>query len=177
MLEIQLSRKGQKRHVYRMFIFAAGHAREHDLARAVYDMMSASNITPDSERTSSADKLFNDLKGERNAGKKLCQCLIIGVCRMNKAEMALSYVEEMRRNKETPSLRCYEELVPVLCNNIKYDEVFNIVDDTQSEMEDLFQLLLVISFCYILPGLKISVVTGFDQDITPRHHWFQLGTW
>ncbi|KAL1814105.1 hypothetical protein ACET3Z_024170 [Daucus carota] len=143
MLEIQLSRQGQKRHVYRMFIFAAGHARKPDLARAVYDMMSASNITPDvktnthmllsylkNERTASAVQLFNDLKVERKAGKKLCQCLIIGLCRMNKVEMALSYVEEMRRNKETPSLRCYEELVLVLCSNSKYDEVVNIVDDT-----------------------------------------------
>lgn len=143
MLEIQLSRQGQKRHVYRLFIFAAGHARKPELARAVYDKMLDSNITPDvktnvhmllsylkSERTASAVRFFNDLKGERKAGKKLCESLIIGLCRMNKAEMALRYVKEMKRDNETPSLRCYEELVLVLCNNKKYDEVVNVVDDT-----------------------------------------------
>ncbi|KAL1833191.1 hypothetical protein ACET3Z_002842 [Daucus carota] len=52
--------------------------------------------------------------------------------------MALSYVEEMRRNKETPSLRCYEVLVLVLCNNIKYDQVVNIVDDNFYRAENLY---------------------------------------
>ncbi|KAL8096458.1 pentatricopeptide repeat-containing protein At1g71210, mitochondrial [Apium graveolens] len=143
MLEIQLSRQGQKRHVYRLFIFAAGHARKPELAKAVYDKMLDNNITPDvktnihmllsylkSERTATAVRFFNDLKGERKAGKKLHQCLIIGLCRMDKVDMALSYVKEMKRENKTPSLRCYEELVLVLCNNNKYDEVVDVVDDT-----------------------------------------------
>lgn len=143
MLEIQLSRQGQRRHVYRMFIFAAGHAKKPELARAVYDLMSRSNITPDvktnihmllsylkSEKTASAVNFFNELKGERKAGKKLCQYLIIGLCRMNKAEMAYNYVKEMKSNNVVPSLRCYEELVLVLCNHKKYDTVVNIVDDS-----------------------------------------------
>ncbi|PSR86730.1 Pentatricopeptide repeat-containing protein [Actinidia chinensis var. chinensis] len=142
LLEMQLSRHEPNFQVYNFFIDGAGHARKPELAREGYEMMVRSGIEPvlsseilmlqsylKSEKISDALNFFRDLSKRRKIGKKLCNTMIVGLCKVNKPYLALEILGEMRENQVTPSLECYEELVKILCSNKKYNVVVNLIDD------------------------------------------------
>ncbi|XP_058207811.1 pentatricopeptide repeat-containing protein At1g71210, mitochondrial [Rhododendron vialii] len=142
LLEMQLSRYEPSCQVYNFFIDGAGHARKPELARLVYEMMARSGIEPNlgsdilmlqsylkSEKISDALNFYRDLSQRRRIGKKLCNTIIVGLCKANKPDLALEMLGEIRENKLKPSLECYEELVKVLCSNNRYSVVVNLLDD------------------------------------------------
>ncbi|KAI8574354.1 hypothetical protein RHMOL_Rhmol01G0347700 [Rhododendron molle] len=142
LLEMQLSRYEPSCQVFNFFIDGAGHARKPELARQVYEMMVRSGIEPNlgsdilmlqsylkSEKISDALNFYRDLAQRRRIGKKLCNTIIVGLCKANKPDLALEILGEIRENKLKPSLECYEELVKVLCSNNRYSVVVNLLDD------------------------------------------------
>ncbi|KAL6966644.1 hypothetical protein U1Q18_032424 [Sarracenia purpurea var. burkii] len=142
LLEMQLSRHEPTTQVYNFFIDGAGHARKSELAREVFEMMVRSGIEPTlstdilmlqsylkCEKISDALNFFRNLSKRRKIGKKLCNTMVVGLCKVNRPELAWEILGEMRENKVKPSLQCYEELVKILCSNKKYNMVVNLLND------------------------------------------------
>ncbi|XP_002269136.1 pentatricopeptide repeat-containing protein At1g71210, mitochondrial [Vitis riparia] len=144
LLELQLSHQEPNCQVYNFFIDGAGHAKKPELAREVFEMMVRSGIVPNlssdilmlqsylkNERISDALNFFSDLQKRRKVGRKLCNTMVVGLCKANKVDIALEILKEIREKGVTPSLECYEELVKVLCTNKRYDVVVNLIDDLE----------------------------------------------
>ncbi|RVX03544.1 Pentatricopeptide repeat-containing protein, mitochondrial [Vitis vinifera] len=124
LLELQLSHQEPNCQVYNFFIDGAGHAKKPELAREVFEMMVRSGIVPNlssdilmlqsylkNERISDALNFFSDLQKRRKVGRKLCNTMVVGLCKANKVDIALEILKEIREKGVTPSLECYEELV------------------------------------------------------------------
>lgn len=142
LLEIQLSRHEPSFEVFNFFIAGAGHAKKPELARKVYEMMGSSGIVPvvssnilmlqsylKSEKISDALNFFHDLSEKLKIGTKLRNTMIVGLCKVNKPDVALSIFEELRGKNKKLSLECYEELVLLLCSHKRYDTAVIIVND------------------------------------------------
>lgn len=144
LLELQLTRQGANCEVYNFFIDGAGHAKNPDLAREVFEMMVRSGVVPNlnsnilmlqsylkNGRISDALNFFNDLQKSRKIGRKLCDTMVVGLCKANKVDIALEIMKKMKELGVTPTLQCYEELVRVLCLNQRYALVVNIIADLE----------------------------------------------
>ena len=146
LLEVQLSYQEPTCQVYNFFIEGAGHAKKPVIAREVFEMMRRSGIVPNlsseilmlqsylkNERIFDALNFFRDLQKRRKVGRKLCNTMVIGLCKANRADIALEMLKEVKENGRTPSLECYEELVKVLCTNRRYDVVIDLIDDLERD--------------------------------------------
>ncbi|KAJ7960461.1 Pentatricopeptide repeat-containing protein [Quillaja saponaria] len=142
LLEMQLSRREATRQMYNSFINGAGHAKKPELARQVYEMMRRNGIQPDlnselltlrsylkSEKISDALSFFNYLRERRKIGRKLYNCMVIGLCKIKRSDVALEFLREMRGNGVTPSIECYENLVQLLCSRKSYLAAVDLIND------------------------------------------------
>lgn len=144
LLQMQLSRHEPNCQIYNFFIDGAGHVKKPDLARRVFEMMKRSGIEPTlstdilmlqsylrSEKIADALNFFSDLRQRRKIARKLYNCMIVGLCKVNKADIALDFMREMRNAGMVPSTICYEYLIELLCSNGKYDMVVNLIDELE----------------------------------------------
>ncbi|KAF8390170.1 hypothetical protein HHK36_024692 [Tetracentron sinense] len=144
LLEMQLSRHEPNCQVYNFFIDGAGHAKKFELAREVFEMMVRSGIEPNlssdilmlhsylkSERIADAMNFFSDLCERRRTGRKLYNAMIVGLCKVNKPDLALELLSEVREKGLIPSLECYEELVKSLCLNNNYSVVVKVINELE----------------------------------------------
>nr|XP_043627164.1 pentatricopeptide repeat-containing protein At1g71210, mitochondrial-like [Erigeron canadensis] len=143
LLEMQLCLHELDCGIFNIFIEGAGLAKKSDLAREVYMIMSRSGISPNvssdilllksylnSGKVSDAIHFFNDIL-KRDIGRKVCNTLVIGLCKANKPELALEIFSEIREIAQTvrPSLECYEELIYALCKRKQYKKIMDLVKD------------------------------------------------
>lgn len=141
LLEI-LSRGEEKTQIYSFFIKAAGHAKKPELAREVYEIMRRNDINPTSychiymlqsylnnKRILEALNFFSDLQQQGIENRKLYNCLIFGLCKAERPDMALRLLSHMRIAKLTPPIACYEVLVQELCRMKRYTEAINFIND------------------------------------------------
>lgn len=144
LLKLQLSRPNTDTQVYNFFIDGAGYAKRPELARGVYEMMLRSGIEPTlssdilvlqsylkSERISDAVNFFNSLRPRINFGRKIYTIMITGLCKANKTDIALEFLKEMKENKVTPSMECYELLIKLLCSDGRYDTVVTLINELE----------------------------------------------
>ncbi|KAI3669346.1 hypothetical protein L6452_40579 [Arctium lappa] len=144
LLEMQLSLHELDCGVFNIFIEGAGLAKKPDLAREVYEMMKRSGISPNvdsdilmlksyvrSEKVFDALHFFYDILKRRKIGRKVCNTMVVGLCKANKPEIALGIFSEIKEKEKTvrPSLECYEELIYALCRHKRYDKVMDLIDD------------------------------------------------
>ncbi|KAL8209080.1 hypothetical protein R6Q57_008492 [Mikania cordata] len=144
LLEKQLSLHELHCDVFNIFIEGFGFAKKPDIARQIYEMMKRSGISPNlrsdllllrgllaSEKVSDALNLYYDIIKKRKLSRKVCNAMVIGLCRTNKPGLALGILSEIREKEKhvKPSLECYEELVYALCKNKKYDKIMPLIDD------------------------------------------------
>lgn len=145
LLELQLSRQEPSCEVYNNFIYGAAHAKKPELAREVYQMMLRSGIQPNlssdililkcylcSERISDALNFLDDLSQSRIIGRKISNTMVVGLCKANKADIALDFLRDMRDKSLTPSIECYEVLAKQFCQIERYDLVANLVNDLEN---------------------------------------------
>lgn len=144
LLEMQLSHREPNCLVYNFFIDGAGYARRPELARKVFEMMRRSGIEPflsskilmlqsylKNYRISDALNFFSDLRQQSRIEKKLYNTMIVGLCKVNKGDIALHFLKEMRDNGLVPSTESYECLIQLLCANGEYDMAINLVNDLE----------------------------------------------
>ncbi|XP_040993246.1 pentatricopeptide repeat-containing protein At1g71210, mitochondrial [Juglans microcarpa x Juglans regia] len=144
LLEIQLSHHEPNCELYNFFIDGAGHAKRPELAREVFEMMRRSGVEPNrsshilmlqsylkSERISDALNFFRDLHQRRKIGGKLYNPMVVGLCKVNKVDVALDLFGEMRDYRIVPSIQCYESLIKLLCSSKKYDTAINLINDLE----------------------------------------------
>ncbi|KAJ0104926.1 hypothetical protein Patl1_19326 [Pistacia atlantica] len=141
LLEMQLSRHASNSLTYNFFIDGAGHARMPDLAKEVYEMIQKSGNVPNlganilmlqsylkSERISDAVDFFSDLGQKGKVGIKLYNTMIVGLCKVANADMALEILEKMKIDGRVPSNECYELLIKLLCSIKKYDKAIHVIN-------------------------------------------------
>ncbi|KAK6152034.1 hypothetical protein DH2020_014669 [Rehmannia glutinosa] len=127
--------------IFNVFIDGAGHAKRPDLARQVYEMMRRSGVEPNlnsdilvlqsylkSRNIAHAIDLFHDLSMRRHS-RKLWHTMIVGLCKARKPEQAYQILKNMKENKLTPSIECYEELIKVYCDLRHYCKAIDLVND------------------------------------------------
>ncbi|KAL6269595.1 hypothetical protein ACE6H2_026506 [Prunus campanulata] len=144
LLELQLCCREPSCQIYNFFIYGAGHAKRPDLARQVYETMQRSGIEPNlrsdvlmlqsylrSERISDALNFFNDLHQRREMGRRLYSTMIVGLCKVKRADIALDFLKEMREKGVVPSDDCYEFLIQLLCWNQGYHIAVNLINDLE----------------------------------------------
>jgi pentatricopeptide repeat protein len=144
LLEMQLSHHEPDCWIYNFFIDGAGHAKKPELAREVFEMMQRSGIKPNlssdilmlqsylrSERIADALNFFTDLRQRRNIGRKLTNSMIVGLCKVNKVNIALDFLRETRDNGVVPSTESYEYLIKLLCSSREYDTAINLIDELE----------------------------------------------
>lgn len=142
LLELQLSRQEPSCEVYNNFIYGAALAKKPELAREVYQMMLRSGIQPNlssdilmlkcylhSERISDALNYLSDLYQTRTIGRKISNTVVVGLCKVNKGDIALDFLRDMRDRGLIPSIECYEELAKQFCHDERYDLVVNLIND------------------------------------------------
>lgn len=144
LLEMQLSLHELDCGVFNVFIEGAGLAKKPDLAQEVYQMMKRSGISPNvssdilmlqsylrGEKVSDALHFFYDISKRRDIGRKVCNTMVIGLCKANKPDLAISMFSEIREKENTvrPSLECYEELVYSMCKHKRYNKIIDLIDD------------------------------------------------
>lgn len=146
LLEMQLSPEPIDCYIYNFLIDGAGHAQKPDLAKHVFDLMWSKGIKPNlcsdilllqsylrNNRIFDALNFFNDLRKRRKIGRKLYNSLITGLCKANRADIALEFMREMKENNIVPSIECYEILIQLLCSNKRYDTAVNLIIDFEKE--------------------------------------------
>ncbi|KAK6126753.1 hypothetical protein DH2020_039498 [Rehmannia glutinosa] len=140
--EMQLARQQLSTSaIFNVFIDGAGHAKRPDLARQVYEMMRRSGVEPNlnsdilvlqsylkSRNIAHAIDLFHDLSMRRHS-RKLWHTMIVGLCKARKPEQAYQILKNMKANKLTPSIECYEELIKVYCDLRHYCKAIDLVND------------------------------------------------
>ncbi|PON55496.1 Tetratricopeptide-like helical domain containing protein [Parasponia andersonii] len=142
LLEVQLSLSHSSCQVYDFFIDGAGYAKKPELARGVYEVMLKSGIeltlSSDilmlqsylkSERISDAVNFFNSLRSRRKFGRKIYCCMISGLCKANKTDIALEFLKEMKENKVNPSIECYELIIKLLCSEGRYHTAVTLINE------------------------------------------------
>ncbi|XP_038889931.1 pentatricopeptide repeat-containing protein At1g71210, mitochondrial [Benincasa hispida] len=142
LLELQLSRQEPNSEVYNNFIYGAALAKKPELAREVYQMMLRNGIRPNltsdilllkcylrSERISDALTFLSSLYQTRTIGRKISNVMIVGLCKANKAGLALDFLRDVRDKGAIPSIECYEELVLHFCQHERYDLAVNLIKD------------------------------------------------
>ncbi|KAB1227411.1 hypothetical protein CJ030_MR1G020864 [Morella rubra] len=143
-LEMQLSRHEPDCEIYTFFIDGAGHAKKPELAREVFEMMQRSGFEPHlssnilmlqsylkSERISDALNFFTDMRQRRKIGRKLYNAMIVGLSKVNRVDIALDFLKELRDNGVVPSTECYEVLIKQLCSSKRYDTAINLINDME----------------------------------------------
>ncbi|KAL7136873.1 hypothetical protein ABFS83_10G059000 [Erythranthe nasuta] len=126
---------------YNLLIDGAGHAGKPELAMLAYEMMKRGGLLPDlksdiillqsylkSKKTAHAMELFGD-SSTRWKKRKLWHTMVIGLCKVKKPEYASQVMEDMKKNKITPSVECYEELIKLYCDLEQYDKAVDILND------------------------------------------------
>ncbi|KAL5101578.1 hypothetical protein RYX36_005905 [Vicia faba] len=126
--------------IFNFFIDGAGHANKTELARNVYELMIRNNIVPNivsrilvlnsylkSGMIFDALNFFNSLRRQGVVNQKLYSCMIVGLCKANKADIAHDILYEMLNAQLNPSIECYESLVKALCSLKRYHEAINLV--------------------------------------------------
>ncbi|PQQ18325.1 pentatricopeptide repeat-containing protein [Prunus yedoensis var. nudiflora] len=84
-----------------------------------------------SERISDALNFFNDLHQRREMGRRLYSTMIVGLCKVKRADIALDFLKEMREKGVVPSDDCYEFLIQLLCWNQGYHIAVNLINDLE----------------------------------------------
>ncbi|KAI3767710.1 hypothetical protein L2E82_18067 [Cichorium intybus] len=144
LLERQLCLHEFKCWVFNVFIEGAGIAKRPELAKQVYEMMKRSGVLPnvssdilmlksylESEKISDSLDFFYDILKRRKIGRKAYNMMVVGLCKVNKPDIALSIFLEVREKGKSvrPSLICYEELIYILCKYKRYDKVMDVIND------------------------------------------------
>ncbi|XP_044476432.1 pentatricopeptide repeat-containing protein At1g71210, mitochondrial [Mangifera indica] len=142
LLEMQLSCHAANLQTYNLFIDGAGHAKMPELAKETYEMIQRSGHEPNlganilmlqsflkSGRVSNALDFFSDLNQKGKVGRKLYNTMIVGLCKVGRADMALELLEQMKKDGLVPSNDCYEILIKLLCSIKRYDMVIHVIND------------------------------------------------
>ncbi|KAG8058006.1 hypothetical protein GUJ93_ZPchr0002g25118 [Zizania palustris] len=127
---------------YNYFISGAGVAKKADMAREVYSLMECDGFEPSGEtnmlllrsylsskRIGDALSFFNLVREKKAPGIKLYNAFISGLCEASKPEQAMVFWREAREKGLVPSIRCYEQLVFLLCSVKDYNSVLKVIDD------------------------------------------------
>ncbi|XP_057421647.1 pentatricopeptide repeat-containing protein At1g71210, mitochondrial-like [Lotus japonicus] len=127
--------------IFNSFIDGAMHANKPDLAREVFELMQRNGIMTNassqilvmksyfrSRRISDALRFFNDIRHQVVVSTKLYNRMIVGLCKSDKADIALELCFEMLKVGLNPSIECYEVLVQKLCSLKRYYEAVNLVN-------------------------------------------------
>ncbi|VFQ92492.1 unnamed protein product [Cuscuta campestris] len=142
-MELQLTRFEPSVANYNFFIDGAGHAGKPELAREVYEMMERTGTLPTlnshilllhsylkNGRISEALNFFYDLTKEAGkVSRKIWHCMIVGLCKKNKPQLAWDIFWKMRGEGRMPTMESYEELVSLLCSHREYYFALTVVDD------------------------------------------------
>ncbi|KAF8079849.1 hypothetical protein N665_0996s0006 [Sinapis alba] len=142
LLNYQLSRWEHKVGTYNLFIEGAGFAGNPKLARLVYDLIDRNGFTPTldsnilmlqcylkNEKIVDALEFFHDLREKGEVKRRLYHVMIVGLCRANRLDDAMHFLEEMKGEGRHPSIECYEVLVQKLCNRERYEEAVGLVNE------------------------------------------------
>ncbi|KAK5835687.1 pentatricopeptide repeat-containing protein At1g71210, mitochondrial-like [Gossypium arboreum] len=145
MLEMQLSHFEPEARIFNFFISGAGYAKKPELAREVFEMMQRSGIKPglrsdivmlvsylQNNRISDALNFFNDIRQRRKIGRKLYSSMIVGLCKADQADYALSFMKEMKSNNVYPSMESYELLIKLLCSKKSYWLAVKLVNELEN---------------------------------------------
>lgn len=140
LLKMQISLVQTDLDIYSSYINGAGYARRPDLARLVYELMQANGIESDLSidtsmlrgylkggQISNGLNFFYDLGEKRHCNKKLYNIMIIGLCDANKVDTALELALELNRLGKSPSRQCYENIIKLLCDARRFDEVVYLI--------------------------------------------------
>ncbi|KDP34515.1 hypothetical protein JCGZ_11065 [Jatropha curcas] len=125
-----------------LFIDGAGHAQKPELAREVFEWMQINGIEPNlstkvlmlqsylkSERISDALNFFDAMGKRGEINKKLFNSMVVGLCKVNNVNNALSFLWDMRSSGVVPSVQCYEVLIQLLCKQRQYDIAISLLYD------------------------------------------------
>ncbi|XP_020553804.1 pentatricopeptide repeat-containing protein At1g71210 [Sesamum indicum] len=183
LLEMQLARsKSSASVVYNFFIDGAGHARKPELAMQVYEMMRRSGLVPSfnsdilllqsylkSERIAQALQLFRDLS-TRWRKRKLWQTMVVGLCKVQKPEHASQILEDMKTNRRTPSIECYEELIKLYCALGQYHKAVELVNEMTQTGRPVSSFIGNVFLLHALRSRKLYyawVSLSQKQNLTP----------
>ncbi|KAL6575357.1 hypothetical protein OROMI_012642 [Orobanche minor] len=183
LLEMQLScnhLSTSKR--YNFFIDAAGRARKPELAMQAYEMMRKSGLVPDmksdilllqsyikSEKTAEALKLFRYLSMKRRK-RKMWHTMIISLCKVKKPEYASQILEDMKTNRVTPSIECYEELIKLYCDLGQYYKAVELLNDLTQIGRPVSSFIGNVFLLHALKTKKLYyawVSSSREQNLTP----------
>ncbi|XP_071710525.1 pentatricopeptide repeat-containing protein At1g71210, mitochondrial [Rutidosis leptorrhynchoides] len=129
---------------FNVFIEGAGLANKPELAKEVYHMMKRSGVSPNVRsdilllksylkglKVSDALHFYEEILTTRKIGRKICNTLVIGLCKAKKPDLALEYFLDIRKKQKSvrPSLECYEELIYMLCQEKRYSKIVDLIDD------------------------------------------------
>ncbi|ESQ28079.1 hypothetical protein EUTSA_v10018115mg [Eutrema salsugineum] len=142
LLKFQLSRWEHRVGTYNLFIEGAGFAGKPKLARLVYDMIERAGLRPTldsnilmlqsylkNEKIADALRFFHDLREKGEVKRRLYHVMVVGLCRANRLEEAMHFLEEMKGEGRQPSIECYEVVIQKLCNREKYEEAVGLVNE------------------------------------------------
>ncbi|KAL0346769.1 UNVERIFIED_CONTAM: Pentatricopeptide repeat-containing protein, mitochondrial [Sesamum calycinum] len=183
LLEMQLARsKSSTSIVYNFFIDGAGHARKPELAMQVYEMMRRSGLVPSfnsdilllqsylkSERIAQALQLFRDLS-TRWRKRKLWQTMVVGLCKVKQPEHASQMLEDMKTNRRTPSIECYEELIKLYCTLGQYQKAVDLVNEMTQIGRPVSSFIGNVFLLHALKSRKLYyawVSLSQKQNLTP----------
>ncbi|GAB2266626.1 hypothetical protein Dimus_001622 [Dionaea muscipula] len=142
LLELQLSYHQPSTMIFNYYIDGAGHAKIPDLAREIYERMLSSGIVPNlssdilmlqsylkSERISDAVNFFHEVGHRRENRRKMYNTMVVGLCKVNRSDIALSVLADIRKKGLFPSLQVYEELIRLLAAENKHEVVMMLIND------------------------------------------------
>ncbi|CAN8239303.1 unnamed protein product [Cochlearia groenlandica] len=142
LLKFQLSLWEHRVGTYNLFIEGSGFAGKPKLARLVYDMIGRDGLTPTldsnilmlqsylkNEKIANALHFFLDLREKGEVKRRLYHVMIVGLCRANRPDDAMQFLEEMKSEGRHPSIECYELIIQKLCNREKYEEAVRLVNE------------------------------------------------
>ncbi|KAL0338878.1 UNVERIFIED_CONTAM: Pentatricopeptide repeat-containing protein, mitochondrial [Sesamum angustifolium] len=168
--------------VYNFFIDGAGHARKPELAMQVYEMMRRSGLVPSfnsdilllqsylkSERIAQALQLFRDLS-TRWRKRKLWQTMVVGLCKVKQPEHASQMLEDMKTNRRTPSIECYEELIKLYCTLGQYQKAVDLVNEMTQIGRPVSSFIGNVFLLHALKSRKLYyawVSLSQKQNLTP----------
>ncbi|KAL3642876.1 hypothetical protein CASFOL_013691 [Castilleja foliolosa] len=183
LLEMQLSRNQlSTSKKLNFFIDGAGRARKPELAMQAYEVMRRNGLVPDiksdilllqshlkSEKIAQALKLFRYLSMKWRKSK-LWHTMIIGLCKAKKPEYASQILEDMKINKVTPSIECYEELIKLYCDSGQYHKAVEILNDMTQIGRPVSSFIGNVFLMHALRTKKLYyawVSSSREQNLTP----------
>lgn len=183
LLEMQLARNclSVPQSLY-VFIEGAGFAGKPELSLQVYKLLRKNGLIPalradilllqsylKNNQTAYALHLFCEFC-QRWRNRKFWRMMVVGLCKVNEPEYALKIMENMRINKLTPSVECYEELIKLHCDLGQYDKAIFLLNDMISVGRPVSSFIGNVFLLHSLKTKKLYaawVSSSLQQSLTP----------